>query len=78
MKNVSISTWNVEVKARAPYSEKANKKDTMYMLNHLSLLAIKASEKYEQEGFAALAEEAYETSNEIHQLLTELGFYKED
>lgn len=64
----------IEIKAKHE-GGRFNNKDTMRMINYLSILADKAADAYEKRGRDALSEDAREFAETTYDLLLENGFY---
>lgn len=72
-----INGYEVEIKAKAKWSKRANKEDTMDFLNTISLLASEAAKYNEQiKAHDAVAEWCDRISDEIYNVLKENGAYK--
>ena len=74
---LNIDGFEVEIKAKMTGNDRANKTDTMYFLNKISIWASEAAKHERTEGFITLAE-SYETAGEIiYDTLEAAGFYKD-
>lgn len=74
---IEIDNYKVEIKVKAVYSEKANKEDTMNLLNSISIWAFEAANEYDRTGAHALAKRARKASREIYKILETKGCYKD-
>lgn len=72
---LNIGFYEVEIKARAFGNEKANKRDTMYFLNHLALALDFAAERCHGESQHGTARCYESESDNIDDVLQEKGFY---
>ena len=66
---IAIGNYEIDIKAKRPYSPKANKGDTFAFLCSLSSYAYEAAERREQLGCPALAKEAHQIGEEIYNFL---------
>lgn len=73
---ITINDYEIEIKARKPLGGKFNKKDTMDLLNLISLYASEAARQWDAEGADALAEMAQDDSDMIYKALDANGLYK--
>lgn len=74
---ITISNYEVDIKAKGPYSPKANKDDTFALLCLLSTYAYEAATRHEQLGYHAMAKEAYQISEEIYNFLNDKHCFDE-
>lgn len=72
---LTIDNLEVEIKAKGIYGDRFNKKDTIVLLNKISLLASKAADYYSETKFDALQKEANDISDEIYDFLDSIGAY---
>lgn len=72
---LTIDKFEVEIKAKGVFGDRYNKKDTIALLNKISLLASKAADYYSDTKFDALQEEANDISEEIYNFLESIGAY---
>ena len=71
-----IDNYEIDIKAKGLCNEtRNNKKDVMYFMNFISLLALNAEENYRHKGADALAEQAGKWSDEIHEQLKAMDCY---
>lgn len=73
---LTFDGFEVEIKAKRGGS-RANKKDTMDMLNRISIWASMASKMYESQGYPANAEAAEKAADEIFYALKAAGCYSQ-
>lgn len=73
---LTLNGWEIEVKAKSQFKDRANKQDTMYFLNDLACYALEAKQRYKDLGLYGLAEEAQEFQMGIHDALDKAKFYK--
>lgn len=74
---IEFDNYKVEIKAKARYEEKANKQDTMNLLNVISIWAYEAANEYDRKGAHGLANRARKVSREIYKVLDSKGYYKD-
>lgn len=72
---LTIDKFEVEIKAKGVFGDRYNKKDTVALLNKISLLASKAADYYSETKFDALQGEANDISEEIYNFLDSTGAY---
>lgn len=72
---LNADCYRVNVTARFPFEEKANKETTGFFLNYAALVASVAAEKWEEDGCTALADGARRFSADITEALHAIGFY---
>ena len=71
-----IDNYEIDIKVKGLCNEtRNNKKDAMYFMNFISLLAMNAEENYKSKGANALAEQAGKWSDEIHEQLKAMECY---
>ena len=66
---IMIGNYEIDIKAKRPYSQKANQGDTFAFLCLLSTYASEAANMHEQRGCHALAKAAHQISEEIYNFL---------
>ena len=71
----TINGYEVEIKAKSPYSNRCNKNDTVEILNMISLYAGSAERYWKSQGMNAIAKSAGNVSTEIYEQLKILGVY---
>lgn len=72
---LNIRGYEVEIKAKGAYSDKANKADTMALLNMLTCYCGTAEDGYKAHGMVALAKGARQTRDDIYNALDTVGYY---
>ena len=72
---LTIDKFEVEIKAKGVYGDRFNKKDTIALLNKISLLAVRAADYYSGTKYEALQDEAESISAEIYNFLDSIGAY---
>ena len=71
-----IDNYEIDIKVKGICNKtRNNKKDVMYFMNFISLLALNAEENYRNNGAEALAEQAGKCSDEIHEQLKAMDCY---
>ena len=70
-----IDGYEVEIKAKAVYSNRTNKADTQNFLNKLSVWALEASKYNAAIGAYATARDDVKASDEIYEVLKAQGVY---
>lgn len=73
---LQIGTYEVEIKVKDEYSQRANKNDTQYFLNELCCYLSEASRSYDNTNFHKLSENVQSWNTSIYEELTKQGFYK--
>lgn len=74
---ITINGYEVNISAKYGLKDKANKHDTMAVLNQISIWAAEASKRYNQIGCSAIGENAHDAHMEIYNQLENKGFYKD-
>lgn len=72
---LTIDKFEVEIKAKGFFGDRYNKKDTIALLNKISLLASRAADYYSETKFDALQDEAKNIGDEIYNFLESIGAY---
>lgn len=72
---LTIDKFEVEIKAKGVFGDRFNKKDTIALLNKISLLASRAADYYTETKFDALQSEAENIGEEIYSFLDSIGAY---
>lgn len=72
---LTIDKFEVEIKAKGLFEDRFNKKDTIALLNKISILASNAADYYGNTKYDALQEEANDISEEIYNFLKSIGAY---
>lgn len=72
---LTIDKFEVEIKAKGIFGDRYNKKDTIALLNKISLLASRAAEYYKGTKFEALQDEAENIGEEIYNFIESIGAY---
>lgn len=72
---LTINGAEVEIKVKGKYSSRANKQDTMFFLNTLSIWASEAANHYRYEGAEALEKDARTCGMDIYNALDAAGLY---
>lgn len=70
---ITMNGYEVEIKARASYNSKANKQDTMDLLNSISIWVMEAANDPTNKSIKNYLEGV---SNEIYEQLKAAGAYK--
>lgn len=70
-----INGDTVEIRVKSKYSERANKKDTLYFLNDLGLFAYEAKEHYKILGLHGAEMEAKQAADDIYNYLKTNDFF---
>ena len=72
---IKIGEYEVNISAKNVYSERANKKDTMALLNFLSICCSEAADHYLETGCHGLSRSANEYGDDIFEALKNAGCY---
>lgn len=73
---ITINGYEVNITAKYGSKDKANKHDTMAVLNQISIWASEAAARYNQVGCNAISESAKNAHIEIYNQLENKGYYK--
>lgn len=73
---LNFAGYEVEIKARDNYNDRANKRDTMTLLNSICIWAKEAAEYNRSIGAPASADFCDEAGKEIYDALNAAGLYK--
>lgn len=65
----------VELRAKKPAEERFTKRETMAIMNYLSIVFDKAAEKFEEEGRKASAMGCRENADNLYEKLDDMGYY---
>ena len=72
---ITINGYEVEIKAKYKASDKMNQRDTMAVLNQISIWAGESKYRFIQNGCVHLAEIAGEAHNAIYDALDAKGYF---
>lgn len=72
---LNINGYEVDIKVKDKYSDRANKDDAMAFLNTLAIWAAEARDHYRKEGFGGLADVANIWQKDINTALDNKGFF---
>lgn len=70
-----IGDYEVNISAKRDTSKRANKSDTMALLNFLSICCSEAANKYSENGWTVTSMRAKQYSNDIYEALKNVGYY---
>lgn len=73
---LKIADYEVEIKARHECRSLANDRDTMALLNLISLWAREAAEREKADGYPLTAKQSHEAAENIYDALADKGYYK--
>lgn len=73
---LNINGYEVEIKAKRRFDDRANKQATMFLLNSMAVWSSEAAKQMKSKGCNALAAEYDEASTEIYNVLKAAGLYK--
>ena len=74
---LTIGNYEVEVKAKGCGASRMNAEDTQYFLNMIASDLYCAGRQRESEGYKALSGESYKMAEQIHDFLSDKGFYND-
>ena len=72
---ITINGYEVEIKAKYKASDRMNQKDTMAVLNQISICAGESKYRFQQSGCNRLAETAGEAQHTIFDALDARGYF---
>lgn len=72
---LKIGGYEVNISAKCEGYTRANKADTMTLLNFLSICCSEAANKYSENGWAVTSMRAKQYSNDIYEALKNVGYY---
>jgi len=72
---IKIGYYYVSISAKCEDSERANKSDTMALLNFLSICCSETANKYSENGWTVTSRRAKQYGNDIYEALNNAGYY---
>ena len=72
---LTVGDYEIEIKAKAKRSSRANKEDASTVINDIAIYASEAAERYHQLGLFALEKEAHRFSSDARKALEQAGYY---
>lgn len=73
---MTIAGYEVDIKVKSRYENRANKEALGYFLNYVSLLALEAKMKWRSEGYNALANKAGRWNDDINAELAKMRVFE--
>ena len=72
---IKIGYYEVSISAKCEGSARANKSDTMELLNFLSICCSETANSYSEKGFSITSMRARKYGNDIFKALNNAGYY---